>query len=120
MFMVVRGSSRRKVATSCHREGTTTAVSSPNWLYVSVEIDGAALYGPGVCDDGGDDDREFVWSSPTWFYRSAPPAPVLDADGDKYDAVEDCDDSDPAIHPFAPEVLKDDIDQDCNGHDQRY
>ena len=32
----------------------------PDWLYVSVEIDGEALYGAGVCDDGGDDDREFV------------------------------------------------------------
>ncbi len=38
----------------------------PSWLYVEVEIDGA-LYYPEGCDDGGTDDREFVWSSPTWF-----------------------------------------------------
>lgn len=93
--------------------------SMPDWLYVSVEIDGAALYGEGVCDDGGDDDREFVWSSPTWFYHSAPPAAVPDADGDKYDALIDCDDTDATIHPWAPEVIKDDIDQDCNGRDER-
>ena len=38
----------------------------PSWLYVEVAIDGAAYY-PDGCPDGGTDDNEFVWSSPTWF-----------------------------------------------------
>jgi hypothetical protein len=96
-----------------------TNSSIPGWLYVAVEIDGEALYGAGVCEDGGDDDREFVWSSPTWFYRSAIPAPIADADGDGYDEVLDCDDSDDSVHPWATEVIRDDVDQDCNGYDKK-
>jgi hypothetical protein len=92
----------------------------PGWLYAAVEIDGAALYGAGVCEDGGEDDREFVWSSPTWFYHSAPPGPVPDDDRDLYDTILDCDDTDATIHPFAPEILRDTIDQDCNGHDLKF
>ena len=43
---------------------------------------------------------------------------VADADGDGVTVEEgDCDDSDGAIYPGASEVLDDDIDQDCDGHD---
>jgi hypothetical protein len=38
----------------------------PSWLYVEVEIDGTMYY-PDGCADGGTDDLEYVWSSPTWF-----------------------------------------------------
>ncbi len=38
-----------------------------------------------------------------------------DADGDKYPASEDCDDSDPAINPGAPELCGDLIDNNCDG-----
>jgi hypothetical protein len=43
----------------------------PSWLYVEVQIDGAAynaeMYPEEGCPDGGTDDDEYVWSSPTWF-----------------------------------------------------
>src|SRR5437763_769967 len=44
------------------------------------------------------------------------PAPV-DADHDGYSPPADCDDTDSHVHPGAPEVPNDGIDQDCNGAD---
>ncbi|MBJ96310.1 MAG: hypothetical protein CMP23_17755 [Rickettsiales bacterium] len=41
----------------------------------------------------------------------------VDADGDGFDSSEDCDDNNPAVHPGAPEVADDGVDQDCNGDD---
>lgn len=38
-----------------------------------------------------------------------------DADGDGYDAVDDCDDNDATSYPGAPERCDDDADNDCNG-----
>jgi hypothetical protein len=80
----------------------------PKWLYAEVEIDGASYYGGvGVCDDGGLDDREFVWSSPTWFER--------DADGDGFYTDVDCDDASRRIHPGRKEIGGNAVDEDCDG-----
>lgn len=39
---------------------------------------------------------------------------VVDADGDGYDSLEDCDDTNPDIYPGAVEVCDDTIDNDCD------
>lgn len=44
-----------------------------------------------------------------------PTAGADDEDADGYIASIDCDDADPAIHPFAQEVCDDEIDNDCSG-----
>ncbi len=41
----------------------------------------------------------------------------VDTDGDNAPACgNDCDDSDPNVHPGAPEVCGDGVDQNCDGH----
>jgi len=40
-----------------------------------------------------------------------------DWDGDGFIYYEDCDDSDAAVYPGAPDIKFDGIDQDCNGYD---
>jgi hypothetical protein len=47
------------------------------------------------------------------FPDTGPSAPV-DQDGDGYTDEQDCDDSDPAVHPGADEVC-DEVDNDCDG-----
>jgi hypothetical protein len=43
--------------------------------------------------------------------------PVVDADGDGYAAPEDCDDTDPSVHPGAEDTWYDGLDADCAGND---
>jgi Putative metal-binding motif len=45
------------------------------------------------------------------------PAPRVDTDKDGYTSDVDCDDLDRRVHPGAPEVPNDGVDQDCNGAD---
>jgi murein DD-endopeptidase MepM/ murein hydrolase activator NlpD len=45
--------------------------------------------------------------------------PVTDADGDGYDADDDCNDSNASVHPGAREICDDGIDNDCSGGDER-
>ncbi|MEK7705429.1 MAG: putative metal-binding motif-containing protein, partial [Myxococcota bacterium] len=47
------------------------------------------------------------------------PSSPVDADRDGYSTVADCDDTDAAIHPGAPDPFGDGIDQDCDGADAR-
>jgi hypothetical protein len=48
----------------------------------------------------------------------APPSPVVDADGDGYPSSTDCSDVNNTVHPGAPEVPGNGIDDDCAGGDQ--
>ena len=50
-------------------------------------------------DTGGGDDGEAV----------------LDADGDGFTVVDDCDDTNPAVNPAAVEICDDGLDNDCDG-----
>ena len=39
---------------------------------------------------------------------------IPDRDGDGFDEVEDCNDANAAVHPSAPEVCADGLDNDCD------
>ncbi len=87
------------------------AADAPAYAYVQVHLDGAALYGDHGCDDGGIDDSEYLWSSPSWIT-----VVPTDFDHDGYSlSMGDCDDADPTVRPGAPERWYDGIDQDCDG-----
>ena len=60
-------------------------------------------------DDTGDDD---TGDDDTGDDDTTEP---VDADGDGYPAEEDCDDSNPAVHPGAPEICDGIPDNDCDG-----
>ncbi len=46
------------------------------------------------------------------------PSPLVDADGDGYPSTIDCSDANNTVHPGAPEVPGNGIDDDCSGGDQ--
>jgi hypothetical protein len=98
--------------TSAGTWGLTIANDTlPGWLYVEVQIDGAAYYGDGVCADGGDNDDERVWSSPVWFDVTD------DLDGDGYAHDVDCNDNVARINPGARDRPGNGTDENCDGVD---
>jgi hypothetical protein len=84
----------------------------PELLYPVVKVLGGAWYSnQGIeCDDGGRDNTERLWLSPTWF---KPVPGDLDGDGVTW-SDGDCDDGDSTRHPYAIESCTNGIDDDCD------
>lgn len=66
------------------------------------------------CDDDDSCTLDTCDSSLTCVHTLSQEPACLDQDGDGYNGAQDCDDTDPAIHPFAEEVC-DLTDNNCNG-----
>ena len=63
------------------------------------------------------------WTDPPLIVEAGEPpveGQVVDRDGDGVAEADDCDDSNPAIHPDAPEALGNVIDENCDGRHQPY
>ncbi|MFH2008157.1 MAG: MopE-related protein [bacterium] len=70
-----------------------------------------------VGEDGGGDGGVTDAAQADAFYSN----PFVDDDGDGYTENQgDCDDNNPAIHPFAVELCSDGIDNNCNGAVDEY
>ncbi len=83
----------------------------PDFVFAQVELDGSLYYAAGECDDGGDDQTEYLWASPSWLTDDGG-----DYDVDGYTVAEgDCNDGNPRISPAATERWYDGIDKDCDG-----
>ncbi len=92
---------------------TLAAESLPDFAFVELGIDGATWYAEEDCNDGGDNDEERIWLSPTWFDVADEPEEDLDSDGWTVDDG-DCDDEDPAVNPGADEDCDTSGDEDCD------
>ena len=88
---------------------------------------GFTRWAPGEPNNAGDEDCVHYWGDED-LWNDMPceerlgviceqPCPAqADADGDGFAACgADCDDGDPEVHPGAPEVCGDGVDQDCSG-----
>lgn len=91
--------------------GRLEAEAVEDWHYLDVTVDGRAWYGLGLCHDGGEDEAEHLWISPSLVVPGPP-----DWDGDGVSLAEgDCDDGDAAVAPDQGEICLGDIDEDCDG-----
>lgn len=80
-----------------------SSVSTPTILKLSVLL-GVGLTAPLAGCVGGK-------------YGMGDTSVYVDADGDGYDSIDDCDDSDAEIYPGAEETPGDGIDSNCNDSD---
>ncbi|HNC98330.1 MAG TPA: MopE-related protein, partial [Myxococcota bacterium] len=84
----------------------------PELLYAEIQVTGR-MWNAGECDDGGTDDAEWIWLSPSWVNLVDG-----DVDGDGWSWAEgDCREGDPTIGRDVPEQWYDGIDQNCDGKD---
>ncbi|MFT5679843.1 MAG: hypothetical protein ACI8RZ_000748 [Myxococcota bacterium] len=90
---------------------TLDAEDVPAWTYPEITVSGADWYGTGGCEDGGKNDEERVWLSPTWF---DPADADLDGDGVSW-SEGDCDDGSATVYPGAIEDCTSGLDEDCDG-----
>ena len=84
----------------------------PAYLMVDVSIDGGRWFDV-PCNDGGVNDVEHIWTSPTWIVSTV----ADDADEDGFSETDgDCDDTNPFVYPGAPEACSiPGADHDCDG-----
>ena len=89
-------------------------VAAPWFAYPTLTIDGGSWYPDQgvICDDGGEDSLERIWTSPIWIEE----LDEVDDDGDGFSEAEgDCDDADASVCPDADEVCEGYVDENCDG-----
>ena len=78
----------------------------------------ASWLGDGSCDNGAYTyNRTAIYLDCAYYTYDNNDCAAPDGDGDGYDVLTDCDDSDASINPGATEISNDGIDQDCDGYD---
>ena len=98
------------LALACSPDGEDTATPThEDHDDTDVEVEDTSP--PERDDTGGDDTGSDDTSQPTDTGDTA--APVVDEDGDGFDAGSDCDDTDPDRYPGATELC-DGVDDDCD------